>query len=68
VVKRSRLDLDNNSKVCLDFLQSRNFIVDDKLCEELTLRWGEAPTGCRVTVKPMLNTVGDVLQRAETRR
>jgi Holliday junction resolvase RusA-like endonuclease len=68
VVKRSRLDLDNNSKVCLDFLQSRNFIVDDKLCEELTLRWGEAPTGCRVTVKPMLNTIGDVLHRAEARR
>lgn len=52
VVRRSNLDLDNNSKVVLDFLQSRNFIVNDKLCEELTLRWGEAPTGCRVTVRP----------------
>jgi Holliday junction resolvase RusA-like endonuclease len=54
VVKRSNLDLDNNSKSVLDFLQSRNFIVNDRLCEELTLRWGEAPTGCRVTVKPCL--------------
>jgi Holliday junction resolvase RusA-like endonuclease len=53
VVKRSRLDLDNNSKAVLDFLQSRCFIVDDKFCEELTLRWGDAPTGCRVTVRAM---------------
>jgi len=52
LVKRSRLDLDNNSKCVLDFLQSRNFVVDDKLCEELTLRWGDAPTGARVTVRP----------------
>lgn len=51
VVKRSNLDLDNNSKCVLDFLQNRNFIVNDKFCEELTLRWGDAPTGCRVTVR-----------------
>lgn len=53
LVKRSNLDLDNNSKSVLDFLQSRNFIVNDRLCEELTLRWGDAPTGCRVTVKAL---------------
>ena len=52
LLKRSSLDLDNNSKCVLDFLQSRNFIIDDKLCQELTLRWGDAPTGCRVTVRP----------------
>jgi Holliday junction resolvase RusA-like endonuclease len=52
IVRRSNLDLDNNAKSVLDFVQSRNFIVNDKLCEELTLRWGEAPTGCRVTVRP----------------
>lgn len=51
IVKRSRIDLDNNSKAVLDYLQSRNFIVNDSLCEELTLRWGDAPTGCRVTVR-----------------
>jgi Holliday junction resolvase RusA-like endonuclease len=51
VLKRSRIDIDNSSKCLLDFLQSRNFIVDDKLCEELTLRWGDAPTGARVTVR-----------------
>ena len=67
IVKRSNLDLDNNAKCTLDFLQSRNFIVNDRLCEELTLRWGDAPTGCRVTIKPAINTMGDVLRRAEAR-
>lgn len=52
IVKRSNLDLDNNSKCLLDFVQSRNFIVDDKFCEELTLRWGNAPSGCRLTLRP----------------
>lgn len=66
VVKRSNKDLDNHSKAVLDFLQSRNFIVDDKLCEEITLRWGDAPTGCRVTVKAA-PTVNDVLRSAAER-
>jgi Holliday junction resolvase RusA-like endonuclease len=65
VLKRSRIDIDNGAKCCLDFLQSRNFIVNDKLCEELTLRWGDAPTGCRVTIKAIINTMGDVLRRAQ---
>ena len=52
IVKRSNLDLDNNSKCLLDFVQSRNFIIDDKFCEELTLRWGNAPSGCRLTLRP----------------
>jgi crossover junction endodeoxyribonuclease RusA len=50
-VRRMKLDLDNSAKVVLDFLQSRMFITNDSLCEELTLRWGEAPTGCRVIVR-----------------
>lgn len=52
VVKRSNLDLDNNAKAILDFLQSRNFVMNDRHCEELTLRWGDAPAGARVTVRP----------------
>jgi crossover junction endodeoxyribonuclease RusA len=51
-VRRMKLDLDNSAKVVLDFLQSRMFITNDSLCEELTLRWGDAPTGCRITVRP----------------
>jgi hypothetical protein len=35
----------------MDYLQSRNFILNDRFCEELVLRWGDAPTGCRVTVR-----------------
>jgi Holliday junction resolvase RusA-like endonuclease len=52
VLKRVRGDLDNRAKGVLDWLQSRSVIVDDKFCERLTLEWGEAPTGCRVTVRP----------------
>lgn len=52
IVKRSNLDLDNNAKCVLDFAQSRCFIVDDKLCEELILKWGDAPAGCRLTLRP----------------
>ena len=53
LLKPSSLDLDNNSKCLLDYLQSRNFIIDDKLCQELTLRWGDAPTGARVTLRAL---------------
>lgn len=68
VVKRSNLDLDNNSKSVLDFLQSRNFIVNDKLCEELTLRWGDAPTGCRVTITALqIQSMAEVLRNTKAR-
>jgi Holliday junction resolvase RusA-like endonuclease len=68
VLKRIRGDLDNRAKGVLDWLQSRAVVADDKYCERLTLEWGDAPAGCRVTVKPIpLNTVGDVLRRAEAR-
>lgn len=50
VLQRQRGDLDNRSKGVLDWLQSRGVIADDKFCERLTLEWGEAPHGCRVTV------------------
>ena len=53
VVKRINMDIDNSAKGILDFLQNRNFILNDKLCEELTLRWGDAPTGSRVTVRAL---------------
>lgn len=53
VVKRVKMDLDNSAKCLLDYLQNRNFILNDDLCQELTLRWGDAPTGARVTVRPL---------------
>lgn len=52
ILKRSNVDLDNHSKGLLDWLQSRNVIENDKYCERLTLAWGDAPAGCRVTVRP----------------
>lgn len=51
VLQRQRGDLDNRSKGILDWLQSRLVIEDDKFCERLVMEWGEAPAGCRVTVK-----------------
>lgn len=51
VFKRVPGDLDNRVKGVLDWLQSRSVVVNDKYCERLTLEWGDAPTGCRVTVR-----------------
>lgn len=51
VIKRTRGDLDNRTKGVLDWLQSRGVIVDDKFCERLVVSWGDAPTGCRVTLR-----------------
>lgn len=51
VLRRQRGDLDNRAKGVLDWLQSRCVIADDKFCERLVLEWGDAPVGCRVTVK-----------------
>lgn len=52
VLQRQRGDLDNRHKGVLDWLQSRGVIADDKHCERLVLEWGDAPTGCRVVVRP----------------
>lgn len=51
VIKRIRGDLDNRAKGVLDWLQSRAVIADDKFCEKLTMEWGDAPTGTRVTLR-----------------
>jgi len=39
VVARSRKDLDNHAKPANDLLQKMGVIEDDKLCEQITLRW-----------------------------
>lgn len=52
VIKRVRGDLDNRgSKALLDWLQSRGVIADDKYLEKLTMEWGDAPAGVRVTLR-----------------
>jgi Holliday junction resolvase RusA-like endonuclease len=53
VLQRQRGDLDNRAKGLLDWLQSRSVVLDDKYCERLTLEWGDAPHGARVTVKAL---------------
>lgn len=68
ILKRIKGDLDNRAKGVLDWLQSRAVIADDKYCERLVLEWGEAPTGCRVTVSPRkITSMAEVLRRAEVR-
>lgn len=51
VIQRTPGDLDNRIKGVLDWAQSRELIDDDKFCERITAEWGEAPTGCRLTLR-----------------
>lgn len=46
VIKRGPGDLDNRIKGVLDWAQSRGLVRNDRDCEELTIRYGEAPHGC----------------------
>lgn len=50
----TRIDLDNGLKALIDYLRRIDLIVDDgpKHMRRLTVEWGTAPHGCRVTVKP----------------
>lgn len=52
--KQTHVDLDNGVKGILDYLVLREVIEDDgpKHMRRLVVEWGEAPTGCRVTVRP----------------
>lgn len=49
------IDLDNGVKGILDFLVLREVIEDDgpKHMRKLTIEWGYAPEGARVTVTPV---------------
>lgn len=47
-----RGDLDNRIKAVLDFLQRATIVANDKHCQSIHAYWGEAPLGCRVTVRP----------------
>lgn len=49
-------DVDNRIKVCLDWLQSRDVILEDKHCRRLSIEWApheRAPHGCRVTLRSL---------------
>lgn len=51
VVRKVRGDLDNRTKVLLDAAQKFGLVANDKHCEELRVRWGDAPHGCRLVLR-----------------
>lgn len=59
----TRIDLDNGLKALIDYLRRIELIEDDgpKHMRRLTVEWGLAPHGCRVTVKSLCPK--DILKR-----
>lgn len=51
----TKMDLDNSVKALIDYAKRIELIKDDspRYMRRLTLEWGEAPTGCRLTLRPM---------------
>jgi Holliday junction resolvase RusA-like endonuclease len=51
----TRIDLDNSLKFLIDYLRRIEVIVDDspKHMRRITVEWGWAPQGSRVTVRPI---------------
>jgi len=51
--KRVFIDLDNTLKLLIDYLRHVNIVKDDspKHMRKLTVEWGEAPLGARITIK-----------------
>ena len=49
-----RLDLDNTAKHAIDYLRHLGIITNDapQNMRRVTVEWGLAPAGCRITVKP----------------
>jgi len=45
-------DIDNRCKVLLDYLQRICLIENDRLCRAMSVRFGVAPDGCRVRIRP----------------
>src|ERR1019366_6375800 len=49
--RRRTGDLDNRIKAALDWCQSSELIRNDSDCDELRAYWGEAPHGCKITLR-----------------
>jgi hypothetical protein len=45
-------DADNCLKALSDWLQRVELIENDRYARRLVVDWGEAPTGCRIRVRP----------------
>lgn len=54
VIKRGRGDLDNRIKGVLDWAQSRELVRNDSDCQKLLVEYGDAPHGCKLTLRPVL--------------
>lgn len=50
---RSRIDLDNGIKACLDLLQAMGLVENDKLCERVTATWADDADGLEIDVEPV---------------
>jgi len=50
-----RLDLDNGIKALIDYARRVELVRDDspKYLRRLTVEWGSAPHGCRLTLTPV---------------
>ncbi len=49
--RKARGDLDNRIKATLDWIVTREIVRDDRDLDALTVSWGEAPHGARVTLR-----------------
>lgn len=49
------IDLDNGLKFLIDYLRRIQLIENDapQNMRKITVEWGEAPHGCRVTIRPL---------------
>ena len=54
VIQRTGCDLDNHAKAISDALQGAGVIVNDRLCERLSLEWTDDPAApeCVVSIRP----------------
>jgi Holliday junction resolvase RusA-like endonuclease len=50
---KGRRDCDNTLKSLLDWLQRVEIVENDIGCSRIELKWGLAPTGCRVMIEEM---------------
>lgn len=52
--KKRRGDADNRAKATLDWLQRAELITNDSLADDVRIRWGYAPAGCRIEIVPTI--------------
>lgn len=51
--KRRRGDADNRAKCPMDWLQRVKLITNDSQADDVRIRWGYAPAGCRIEIVPV---------------